>query len=198
VVSNALKLWDISENQMNFIGRTLQGSLHNNLLSPRGRNVSVNLITENYWAGILKIQEEAYVEIEPEDVSVLKSKWRSSPKTCAVYKQGNNILAYLLAHPWPNEIPPKLHEECHITTSLNLYLHDLALARNSRGKGIANKLVKNLIGIAKAQRFNKILLVAVQNSSGFWSKFGFLNIPNAVICQSYGHNAKLMVLELKT
>jgi ribosomal protein S18 acetylase RimI-like enzyme len=159
--------------------------------------MSINLITENSWAGILNIQEEAYVEIQPEDVNVLKSKWRSSPKTCAVYKQGNNILAYLLAHPWPNEIPPKLYEECPIAISLNLYLHDLALARESRGKGIANKLVKNLIDIARTQEFNKILLVAVQNSGGFWSKFGFLNIPNAVICPSYGHNAKLMVLKLK-
>ena len=114
-----------------------------------------------------------------------------------MYKQGNNILAYLLAHPWPNEIPPKLYEECPIAISLNLYLHDLALARESRGKGIANKLVKNLIDIARTQEFNKILLVAVQNSGGFWSKFGFLNIPNAVICPSYGHNAKLMVLKLK-
>ena len=160
--------------------------------------MSINLITENSWIDILKIQEEAYVEIEPEDVNVLKSKWLSSPKTCAVYKVDNNISGYLLAHPWPSEIPPKLHEECPITASLNLYLHDLALARESRGKGVAKKLVKNLIDIAKAQGFNKILLVAVQNSGGFWSNFGFLNIPNAVICPSYGHNAKLMVLDLKT
>jgi len=160
--------------------------------------MSINLITENSWIDILKIQEEAYVEIEPEDVNILKSKWLSSPRTCAMYKEGNNISAYLLAHPWPREIPPKLHEECPITASLNLYLHDLALARESRGKGIANKLVKNLIDIAKAQGFNKILLVSVQNSGGFWSKFGFLNKPNAVICPSYGKNAQLMVLELDT
>ena len=160
--------------------------------------MSINLITENSWIDILKIQEEAYVEIEPEDVNVLKSKWLSSPKTCAVYKEGNNISAYLLAHPWPSEIPPKLHEECPITASLNLYLHDLALAYEARGKGIAKKLVENLIDTAKIQGFKKILLVAVQNSSAFWDNFGFLHIPNAVICPSYGHGAKLMILELKT
>ena len=114
-----------------------------------------------------------------------------------MYKENNHISAYLLAHPWSSEIPPKLHEECPITASLNLFLHDLALTRDSRGKGIAKKLVNNLIDIGKAQRFDKILLVAVQNSSVFWSKFGFLNIPKAVICPSYGHNAKLMVLELR-
>ncbi|WP_212751249.1 GNAT family N-acetyltransferase [Pseudoalteromonas citrea] len=159
--------------------------------------MSINLITEHSWCDILKIQEEAYLEIEPEDVDILKSKWLLSPNTCAVYKEGDTISAYLLAHPWPSEIPPKLHEKSPITAGLNLYLHDLALARESRGKGIAKKLVTNLVDIAKAQRFNKILLVAVQNSSGFWSKFGFKNLPDAVICPSYGHNAKLMALELK-
>ena len=170
----------------------------NKLLCLSGRSMSIHLITENSWIDILKIQEEAYVEIEPEDVNVLKSKWLSSPKTCAVYKEGSNTSAYLLAHPWPSETPPKLHEECPITASLNLYLHDLALARESRGKGVAKKLVENLIDIAKAQGFNKILLVAVQNSGGFWSKFGFLSMPSSEICPSYGENAQLMSLKLET
>ena len=160
--------------------------------------MSISLITENSWIDILKIQEKAYVEIPPEDVDILKSKWLSSPKTCAVYlEHNNNISAYLLAHPWPSEIPPKLHEISPVSESVNLYLHDLALAPEERGKGIAKKLVENLIDIAKIQGFKKILLVAVQNSSGFWDKFGFLHIPNAVICPSYGPSAKLMVLELK-
>lgn len=158
----------------------------------------IGLITENFWHDILKIQEEAYTEIPPEDVNVLKSKWLSSPQTCYVYLNHDNvILAYLLAHPWANETPPKLHEKHPTTVSLNLYLHDLALAHEARGKGIAKKLVEHLINNAKAQGFAKIQLVAVQNSSGFWAKFGFLNVPNAVICPSYGDSAELMVLALK-
>jgi GNAT superfamily N-acetyltransferase len=161
--------------------------------------MSISLITENSWIEILKIQEEAYVEIPPEELDVLKSKWLSSPSTCAVYQEKNNVIsAYLLAHPWPSEIPPKLHEISPVTHSINLYLHDLALAHEARGKGIAKKLVENLIDTAKIEGFNKIFLVAVQNSSAFWAKFGFLQRPNAVICPSYGHNAKLMVLGLKT
>ncbi len=160
--------------------------------------MSISVITENSWVDILKIQEEAYVEIPPEDVDILKSKWLSSPNTCSVYLEHDNILsAYLLAHPWPSELPPKLHEISPVTSSVNLYLHDLALAHEAKGKGIAKKLVENLIETAKIQGYKKILLVAVQNSSGFWGKFGFLHMPNAVICLSYGHSAKLMVLELK-
>ncbi|OUR63081.1 hypothetical protein A9Q74_02415 [Colwellia sp. 39_35_sub15_T18] len=160
--------------------------------------MSISQITENSWQGILQVQEEAYTELPPEDVNVLKSKWLSSPNTCAVYVNHENVvIAYLLAHPWASEIPPKLHEKSAITASLNLYLHDLALAHEARGKGIAKQLVANLITNAKAQGFAKILLVAVQNSSEFWAKFGFLAIPNAEICPSYGDNATLMTLELK-
>ena len=161
--------------------------------------MSISLITENFWSDITKIQKKAYTELPPEDVNILKSKWLSSPKTCSVYLSHDNmVLAYLLAHPWANEAPPKLHEKSPITVCRNLYLHDLALAHEARGKGIARKLVENLIDNAKAQGVVKILLVAVQNSSGFWAKFGFLIIPNAVICPGYGDSAKLMALELKT
>ena len=157
----------------------------------------ISLVLENSWDGILKIQEEAYTELPPEDVSILKSKWLSSPKTCAVYSNHEDkILAYLLAHPWASETPPKLHEKSPMTNSLNLYLHDLALAHEARGKGIAKKLVENLIDNAKVQDFVKIRLVAVQNSGEFWARIGFLEVHNAVICPSYGDNAKLMVLEL--
>ncbi|MEH6450624.1 MAG: GNAT family N-acetyltransferase [Oleispira sp.] len=157
----------------------------------------ISVISENSWNSILKIQEEAYTEVLPEDIKVLKSKWIASPNTCAVYLNNDNeILAYLLAHPWASEIPPKLHENTPITNSQNLYLHDLALAKEARGKGIAKNLVVNLIEGAKSQGFARILLVAVQGSDMFWAKFGFLVIPDALICPSYGNDSKLMKLEL--
>lgn len=156
----------------------------------------INLITDNAWGYISNIQNEAYVEITPEDIHVLKSKWQASPKTCAVYVEGGKVLAYLLAHPWQNKLPPKLNEVCVITESTNLYLHDLALSSEAMGKGIAKKLVTNLINIARTEGFNKIFLVAIQQSSLFWERFGFLTETEAVISKSYGDNAKLMVLDL--
>jgi len=161
--------------------------------------MSISPINENSWDDIVKIQEEVYTEIAPEDVNILKSKWYSSPQTCAVYTDDKGkVLAYLLAHPWASEIPPKLNEKIPITYSSTLFIHDLALALEGRGKNIGKKLVHNLIDNAKAKRYVKILLVAVQNSTGFWAKFGFLNIPSEGICSSYGENSQLMVLELDT
>ena len=161
--------------------------------------MSITLISEDSWDSILQIQNEAYTEVLPEDLNILKSKWLSSPNTCAVYKSNENkTLAYLLAHPWASEVPPKLYEKTPITNSLNLYLHDLALAHEAQGKGIAKLLVTNLIAKAKSQGFAKILLVAIQGSDTFWMKFGFIVIANAIICPSYGDNSQLMQLELKT
>lgn len=162
--------------------------------------MSIVQISEQSWDGILRIQEEAYTELPPEDVSILKSKWLSSPHTCSIYSSNENkILAYLLSHPWGSDNPPKLNEEAPVNNETsNLYIHDLALSNEARGKGIARALVENLINNAKTQGFTKILLVAVQSSSSFWAKYGFMVIGNAAICPSYGSSAKLMALELKT
>lgn len=160
--------------------------------------MSISSITESSWRGILNVQEEAYIDVSLEDVNILKSKWLSSPQTCAVYTDHEGkVLAYLLAHPWESEIPPQLHEKVILTYSSTLYLHDLALVHEARGKNIGKKLVENLIDNAKTQGFVKILLVAVQNSTGFWTKFGFVNMPSKAICSSYGESAQLMVLELE-
>jgi len=168
-------------------------------MSMGGYVMSINLITENSWDDIVKIQEEAYTDIVPEDVHILKNKWHSSPQTCAVYSDHKGkVLAYLLAHPWASETPPKLNEKISVTYSSTLFIHDLALALEGRGKNIGKELVQNLIANAQAQSFVKILLVAVQNSTGFWAKFGFINMPSEEICVSYGKNAQLMVLELET
>jgi len=162
--------------------------------------VSIVQISEKSWDGILKIQEEAYTELPPEDVSILKSKWLASPDTCSIYSSNENkILAYLLSHPWGSDSPPKLNEEAPVNNETsNLYLHDLALSNEARGRGIARALVENLINNAKTQGFTKILLVAVQGSSSFWAKYGFMVIVNAAICPSYGKEAQLMMLKLNT
>jgi len=157
-------------------------------------------ISEKSWDGILRIQEEAYTDLPPEDVNILKSKWLSSPDTCSIYSSNEDtILAYLLAHPWANDSPPILNEEVPINNrASNLYLHDLALSNEARGKGIAKALVENLVSNAKQQGFIKVLLVAVQESHFFWAKYGFMVVDGAAICPSYGSAAKLMVLELNT
>jgi len=158
----------------------------------------ISKISDNSWHGILKVQEEAYTGLPPEEINVLKSKWKVSPKTCFVFQTiDEEIVGYLLAHSWNSNVPPKLFEELpNKTTGDILYLHDLAVINNARGMGVGKQLSNKLIETAKLQKFKRVLLVAVQESERYWFHLGFREIHNVPICVSYGSDAKLMFLDL--
>jgi len=140
------------------------------------------------------VQEEAYFDLPPEELTVLKSKWHASPETCFILQdKTKKVLGYLLAHEWNSHEPPKLFEELPVDTfGTILYLHDLAVSNCARGMGVGKQLVKKLLDTAKIQGFEKVLLVAVQGSDDFWFSVGFRDIPNVPVCASYGSKAKLM------
>ena len=160
--------------------------------------MAITEITEASWDVILRIQEEAYTGVPPEEVDVLKSKWHNSPESCFVFQAGNeSILAYLLAHSWDSLEPPKLFEQVPVNSSGEiLYLHDLAVSNVARGMGLGKQLARKLIETAKTQKYGKVLLVAIQGSSGFWESLGFKQILDIPVCASYGDDAKLMSLDL--
>ncbi|MCF7514215.1 hypothetical protein L3V43_10200 [Pseudoalteromonas sp. L23] len=56
-------------------------------------------IEDASWPEILTLQSQAYHDVAPETVDILKSKWMRSPKSCFVFKQHRAVDAYLLAHP---------------------------------------------------------------------------------------------------
>jgi len=156
-------------------------------------------ISEDSWSGIFSIQEEAYTSVPPEELHVLKSKWIASPETCFTFQSENQeIQGYLLAHEWSSNEPPKLFEELPKDSfGTILFLHDLAVSNNARGVGVGKQLAMKLLNCAQTKQFEKVLLVAVQNSDGFWSSLGFSEIVNVPICKSYGCNAKLMYCDIQ-
>jgi len=76
----------------------------------------------------------------------------------------------------------------------------LAVSNGARGMGLGKQLAKKLIETAKGQphgkQYNKVLLVAVQNSSRFWASLGFREILHVPVCSSYGDDTVLMSLEV--
>ncbi|MCE0493129.1 GNAT family N-acetyltransferase [Vibrio salinus] len=155
----------------------------------------VKLVNETTWPGILKVQSEVYLQIEPESNDVLKSKWYQSPDCCFVYQEDDDVLGYLLAHSWNKETPPELFqplpEESDISGSI-LFLHDLAISNQISGKGIGAQMVSHLLNVAVELKFEQIRLVAVQDSSLFWKKMGFTEITNKNVSPTYGDGAKMM------
>ena len=156
--------------------------------------MKIQEIEESHWSDILKIQDEAYHEIGPEELDVLKSKQSASPETCIVcVSDQDDVFGYLLAHPWNGSEPPKLFEPLPgFVNSNSLFLHDMAVSSRSKGQGIGRSMMTELMKISAVKGMERITLVAVQGADSFWSLLGFKEIPEVNLSPSYGENAILM------
>ena len=107
------------------------------------------------------------------------------------------MVGYLLAHSWNSELPPELYTMLPVGTEGRiLFLHDLAISSAVTGEWLGKKILAHLLETAKSSGFQQIRLVEVQDSMGFWKKYGFLPIKNQQGCSSYGGDAQLMLSEL--
>jgi predicted N-acetyltransferase YhbS len=53
------------------------------------------------------------------------------------------------------------------------YVHDIAVARRCRGRGVGHELAARLLAVARQRGFRQAELVSVQGSAPFWERFGF-------------------------
>lgn len=159
--------------------------------------MTISSITEESWKEIADIQQEVYGSRFHEDLQVLKSKWIVSPETCLIYKSDVSVDAYLLAHAWNCDIPPKLFQPLPTDTKGDiLFLHDLAVSNRVRGKRVGVLLINHLMGVARVCGYKRVLLVSVQDSVLFWMKSGFNLVARTSVSSEYGEGAKLMQLTL--
>lgn len=157
---------------------------------------TITAIDEDSWQHIVRIQAEVYVDIEPESVETLRSKWHNSPQCCFLSTTEQGVCAYLLAHAWHSNSPPKLYVPAPVAPLGDvLFIHDLAVSNRAAGMGVGKQMVKHLLENAKARGFRGALLVAVQNSVPFWQKFGFAQVSVPAASASYGADAQVMSSE---
>lgn len=150
-------------------------------------------LNNEHWNEIINIQDEAYKDVQPEELAVLKSKWLASPETCLVVTLYGEVAAYVLSHPWGHKNPPKLFVPLsENVASSKLYLHDLAVSEKYMRMGLGKFLLTHLMKIASDMNFLSVSLVAVQESQEFWQRFGFKYTPEVSVCESYGERAFLM------
>lgn len=158
---------------------------------------AITEINEDSWSEILRIQAEVYIDIEPESLATLRSKWLNSPQCCWLFSSNNEVCAYLLAHAWHSDSPPKLYQSAPALPNGDiLFIHDLAVSKTKTGKGIGHMMVTHLLNSARTRNFRKVLLVAVQNSVPFWQKLGFELDPENKANTSYGDEARVLHLFL--
>jgi ribosomal protein S18 acetylase RimI-like enzyme len=58
------------------------------------------------------------------------------------------------------------------------YIHDVAVAAEYRGRGLALDLVTKLLRLARDRGFTTSELVSVQGSAPFWGLFGFVRVSD--------------------
>jgi ribosomal protein S18 acetylase RimI-like enzyme len=76
-----------------------------------------------------------------------------------------------------------------------LYVHDLAVAPRALGRGLARRLLAQLLDGARARGLRHSALVSVQGSQGFWAGLGYgvdAARPRCAALASYPGEARYM------
>lgn len=124
----------------------------------------------------------------PEAPEVFADRLALFAPGCFMAEDGDGtLLGYCIAHPGVVGDPPPLDTvlgglpagtDC-------LYIHDVALLPQARGKGLGAALMPQLVRVARTHGFARMALTAVSNSDGFWHGLGFIPHP-CVKLASYG------------
>ena len=112
----------------------------------------------------------------PEDPEIFEERFRLYPGGCFVCEDRGRFQGYAISHPWRRHTVPALNsllrrlpESCD-----TYYIHDIALASDGRGAGHGSTIVDLIKRHARDNRFESISLVAVNRSTPFWERHGFL------------------------
>lgn len=161
------------------------------------RNASLKDIDD-----ILALQHIAYPDYLHENAATFASRIEHSPDHCWVIEDDACIVAYLLAI--VDSIPnlPSLGELVSKPQSSNgpmvLFLHDMVVSPDYRGRGISTQLLDNEVSIATQMGILDAYLVAVHGADKLWERYGFRplvgNAP-AFNLSSYGPTAVLMHMQ---
>jgi ribosomal protein S18 acetylase RimI-like enzyme len=159
-----------------------------------GSDVHIRHISRRDWKGIVALEAGAYTDSAlSEGRAALESRARVSPATCFVLDFEKRLAGYVLALPYPMfQYPDLTRKEEAGFPSCNLHLHDLVIAENVRGKGLAKQLLQHLAVTAESEMYEQISLVAVAGSDTFWSANGYNAHHEVTLPGSYGMNAVYM------
>ncbi|GAK54772.1 GCN5-related N-acetyltransferase [Candidatus Vecturithrix granuli] len=148
-------------------------------------NIIIKTMQEADLDAVLAIQAQAYRPYFHEARTCFAEKLRLYPQGCWVAWDDMRPAAYLVSHSWSQDQIVALHAplqqlpqhpDCY-------YIHDLSVSPAFHGKGLGRIMVEKAKECALNIGLKTILLVAVQGSQSFWSKFGFQSLqpPSATI-----------------
>jgi ribosomal protein S18 acetylase RimI-like enzyme len=129
-----------------------------------------------------------------EPPEIFAERLKLFPDGCFV--AGDPVGGYAVAHPWAGPAPALGSLVKALPEAPDhLFLHDVALRRELRGRGLAAALVDLLRGAAAARGLSAIRLTAVHGTAPRWARLGFAGDGGAVSA-GYGAGAVAMRLSL--
>ncbi|PTQ90181.1 GNAT family N-acetyltransferase [Agitococcus lubricus] len=161
--------------------------------------LTIQLMQVEDLAAVQTVQQHAYPQALWEETTIFAHKRQLSPETSLVAKDGLQVVAYVLSHPWLwADIPILNRINPPITANTNtLYIHDLAVDPAYQGLGLAQQLTHYLLAYAQQQAYAALALVAVQGALRYWQRYGFvvdnlLNQQLKAACLAYGEDTVYM------
>jgi len=138
----------------------------------------------------------------PEDRKVLAEKLALHRDGCFVLRDraDDAAIGYLLSHPWSADSAPPLNRLLgRLPAAEVYYIHDIALLPAARGLRAGERALALVEAQARALGLDRIALVAVNDSGGFWQRHGFSPVKGGhwpAKLSSYGADAAYMTKAL--
>jgi GNAT superfamily N-acetyltransferase len=135
--------------------------------------MEIRPLTEEDLPHVLVVQEDCYARGLLEGEETFACKLLLFPEGCLGAFADGRLVAYVFSHPWSSGEFVPLHASPGSLpeTPDCVYIHDLAVLRSWRRRGIADRLLSTLFDLAQAYRIRRVALVAVNNSEGYWEKY---------------------------
>lgn len=153
-------------------------------------------------AAVYQIQTEAYVAEMVEAPALLAARLANAPDCAWVAAQDHQVIAYLAAYPTLLGRISALGQDFQVAEPANaLYLHDMAVASDQTGKGLARAMLKFALAHARRQGWQYACLVSVQSTRSYWQGLGFieqtdLSLEQKAKLASYAGPAHYMLMNL--
>ena len=123
---------------------------------------------------VLDIQRACYGEGFLEEAATLHQRLQGPGKLSCVAERSGVVCAYLAAYrSRPGKLTPLHGDFDTVVQPDTLYLHDLAVAPQALGQGLAQRLVSHLWARAAEEGLRYSALVSVQGSQVFWERLGY-------------------------
>lgn len=160
------------------------------------QEVEIRALSATDVPAVLRIQETAYAANFLEGADSFVSKIAASSTTSFGAWHNGEMVGYLIAFPVDGHAGVALNSSVASPVSLHdataMYIHDLAVHPNWRGRAVADHLLEELTLVSAHHSITAYALVSVQGSRGFWEKRGFV-VSTDPVPNGYGPEAVLML-----